>query len=69
MSEKLPQVSGDEVVRALRRAGYEQVRQKGSHIRLRDPENPLHRRVIPGLLRKMIRDANLTIGEFNQLLR
>ncbi len=32
---KLPQVSGDDVVRLLRSLGYEVVRQRGSHIRLR----------------------------------
>ena len=32
---KLPQVSGDDVVRLLKSLGYEVVRQRGSHIRLR----------------------------------
>ncbi|MFC2060382.1 type II toxin-antitoxin system HicA family toxin [Chloroflexota bacterium] len=31
---KLPQVSGDDVVRLLMSLGYEVVRQRGSHIRL-----------------------------------
>jgi predicted RNA binding protein YcfA (HicA-like mRNA interferase family) len=32
---KLPQVSGDAVVRLLQSLGYEVVRQRGSHVRLR----------------------------------
>jgi predicted RNA binding protein YcfA (HicA-like mRNA interferase family) len=32
---KLPQVSGEDVVRLLKSLGYEVVRQRGSHIRLR----------------------------------
>ena len=32
---KLPRVSGAEVVRALIRLGFEQVRQRGSHVVLR----------------------------------
>lgn len=35
MSPKLPQVSGQELVRFLERLGYQIIRQKGSHIRLR----------------------------------
>ena len=32
---KLPQVSGDDLVRLLSSLGYEVIRQRGSHIRLR----------------------------------
>lgn len=32
---KLPVVSGDELIRFLTRIGYEIVRQKGSHVRLK----------------------------------
>ncbi|TEU19373.1 MAG: type II toxin-antitoxin system HicA family toxin [Anaerolineales bacterium] len=42
MSPKLPVVSGRQVVRALERIGYRVVRQRGSHIRLRDETNPNH---------------------------
>ncbi|MBI4689471.1 MAG: type II toxin-antitoxin system HicA family toxin [Nitrospirae bacterium] len=35
MSPKLPQVSGREVVQFLEKLGYQVIRQKGSHIRLR----------------------------------
>ena len=74
---KLPVVSGDDAVRAFEKIGYQVARQKGSHIRLRDPQNerhrpltvPKHMELKPGLLRKLIRDADLTVEEFEQLLK
>jgi predicted RNA binding protein YcfA (HicA-like mRNA interferase family) len=77
MSPKLPVVSGRQVIRVLERQGYQVVRQRGSHIRLRDesdPEHlpvtvPDHRNLKPGLLRQILRDANLTVDEFVGLLR
>ena len=32
---KLPVVSGEQVIKLLRKLGYEIIRQKGSHVRLR----------------------------------
>lgn len=77
MNPKLPVVSGQKVVRALERIGYHVVRQRGSHIRLRDETEPSHlpvtvpdhRTVKPGLLRKILRDADLTTEEFIALLK
>jgi predicted RNA binding protein YcfA (HicA-like mRNA interferase family) len=77
MSPKLPVVSGRQVVQALQRIGYRVVRQRGNHIRLRDETNPNHlpitvpdhKTVKPGLLRKVLRDADLTIDEFVALLK
>jgi predicted RNA binding protein YcfA (HicA-like mRNA interferase family) len=40
MSPKLPRATGDEVLRALRRVGWVEVRQTGSHHHLRHPERP-----------------------------
>ncbi len=76
MSRKLPLVSGREVVAALEKAGYTVVRQRGSHIRMRhlvDPGRkpvtvPAHREVKLGLLRKIVKDANLIVEEFIGLL-
>ncbi|MEA2054892.1 MAG: type II toxin-antitoxin system HicA family toxin [Candidatus Thermoplasmatota archaeon] len=76
MKTRLPAVSGKEVIKALRKIGYEAVRQKGSHIRLRDVDNPSHKpltipdhkEIKPGLLRKIIRDANLSVEDFIKLL-
>jgi predicted RNA binding protein YcfA (HicA-like mRNA interferase family) len=77
MNPKLPVVSGRQVVRALERVGYRVVRQRGSHIRLRDESDPNHlpvtvpdhRTLKPGLLRQILRDANLTVEEFAALLK
>ena len=45
---KLPRgVSGDRVVRALERAGYKVMRQRGSHVRLRHDGPPAHTITVP----------------------
>ena len=74
MSE-LPRISGREVVAALLKIGYEKDRQKGSHIVLRQKAYPHRRIVVPdhreiakGTLRKIIRQAGLTVEEFKELL-
>ncbi|MGC9335716.1 MAG: type II toxin-antitoxin system HicA family toxin [Anaerolineae bacterium] len=77
MSPKLPVVSGRQAIRALKHIGYQVVRQRGSHIRLRDENNPEHlpltvpdhKSLKPGLLRQILRDANLTVDEFTDLLK
>ena len=69
MSPKLPVVSGDELVRALRKFGHQVVRQKGSHVRLRhssDPQRlpvtvPLHSEIATGTLRRILRDAAVSV--------
>ena len=76
MSEKLPRVEGREVVRALERAGFEVRRQKGSHVHLRRSSDqrrvtvPVHtgRTLPPGTLRAILRDADIEVEEFRQLL-
>jgi predicted RNA binding protein YcfA (HicA-like mRNA interferase family) len=73
---KLPVISGKEAIKVFEKIGYTVVRQKGSHIRLRNEINknnppltvPNHREIKPGLLRKLIKDANLTVEEFNEIL-
>ena len=74
MSE-LPRISGREVVRALKKIGYEQDRQRGSHIILRQTDPPHRRATVPdhkevakGTLRAIIREVGLTVDEFNDLL-
>ena len=71
----LPRVSGREVVKALAKFGYEQDRQRGSHIVLRQREYPHRRIVVPdhkevakGTLRSIIRHTGLTVDEFTALL-
>jgi len=71
----LPRVSGRDVVKALLKAGYEQDRQRGSHIILRQLTYPHRRIVVPdhkevakGTLRSIIRETGLTVDEFRNLL-
>lgn len=73
---KLPVVSGADVIRVLRKLGYDVDQQRGSHIVLRKPHPPHHRLSVPnhkelrvGTLRRLIRDAGLTVEEFANLLR
>lgn len=59
---------------ALGKIGYRPIRQRGSHIRLACPDRksvtiPKHRTIGRGLLRKILRDAELSPAEFNELLR
>ena len=69
---RLPVLKGREIIAALQKIGYVQSRQRGSHIRLECPGKksttvPNHV-VGRGLLRKILRDAELTPEEFGQLL-
>lgn len=74
---KLPIVSGRQAVKVFTHIGYLVVRQRGSHMRLRDDSNPNHlpstvpdhKAVKPGLLRDLLRDADLSVEEFTRLLK
>ena len=68
---KLPIVSGIEVVKLLCKIGYEIDHQTGSHLILRQKEEPYrrltvpnHRQIAKGTLRAIIRQAGLTREEF-----
>ena len=73
MADALRLCSGAEAVRKLRRAGWMAVRQRGSHAMMTKPgyqytlSVPQHQELGPGLLRKLIRQAGLTVEEFNRL--
>ncbi len=71
---KLSPIRGVLLVRLLSRIGFSVVRQKGSHARLEHSDGrkttvPVHsgEKVGKGLLRKILRDVNLTPEEFDQL--
>jgi len=76
MNAKLPRIGVSEVVRALKRAGFEERRQKGSHLHLRRASDkrrvtvPVHKgKDMPvGTLRGILNDADLRIEEFRKLL-
>lgn len=65
---RLPVLSGAEVVRALEKLGFVQMRQRGSHVVLRRGESgcvvPLHKEVKTGTLAGILRQAGLTTDEF-----
>lgn len=73
MSRRLPVVSGADAVRALRAGGFEQIGQRGSHVKLRNEAGrtaivPLHRELAAGTLRSILRQAGLSVAEFTELL-
>ncbi|WP_204104744.1 MULTISPECIES: type II toxin-antitoxin system HicA family toxin [Spirulina sp. CCY15215] len=72
---KLPTVTGQQTINALGKIGFETIRKKGSHVRLKHGDGvaitiPIHRgkNLGKGLLRKILRDAELTVDEFIELL-
>ena len=72
---KLPLVSGLDVVKAMKKLGYELDHQTGSHMILRNVNIPHRRLTVPnhkemakGTLRAIIRQAGLTVEEFVKLL-
>lgn len=71
---KLPVLSGQELVKILKKAGFEIHHQKGSHIIFKRAQPPHIRISVPdhkaikrGLLRAIIREAGLTWEEFLDL--
>jgi predicted RNA binding protein YcfA (HicA-like mRNA interferase family) len=70
----LPRLSGRVIVKAFVRAGWEQARQKGSHIILVQDGHwatlsvPDHREIAPGTLRSLIRASGLTVEQFLALV-
>jgi predicted RNA binding protein YcfA (HicA-like mRNA interferase family) len=70
----LPVISGRGCVKALRKAGFCLRRQEGSHLILRRDEPfaqvvvPDHKELDRGTLRVIIRQAGLSVQEFERLL-
>ncbi|MFZ0919209.1 MAG: type II toxin-antitoxin system HicA family toxin [Candidatus Dormiibacterota bacterium] len=72
----LPRLTGREIMKALRRLGWEVVAQRGSHVQLRHPERsgrvtiPLHagETIGPGLLRSILAQAGITADELRSAL-
>ena len=72
---RLPRLTGREVIAALKKAGFEVVRVKGSHHRLRHADGrvtvvPIHagETIGPGLMASILRDVELTLEDFLSLL-
>ena len=65
--------SGQEAVKKFQKAGWVVARQRGSHIMMIKSNYeytlsiPQHKELGPGILRKLIRQAGLTVEEFDAL--
>lgn len=76
MAPKLPSVTGANLVRALKRAGWYEIRQQGSHIMLGHTDNPklivvpVHKGhdVKKGLLADILKDVGLSSDDLRRLL-
>jgi predicted RNA binding protein YcfA (HicA-like mRNA interferase family) len=71
---RLPLISGDDFVKAMRNIGYVWDHTEGSHMILLHPSRgrlsvPRHKELGRGLLRALIRDADLSREEFIALMR
>lgn len=65
---KLPRdLSGEEVCRALRRMGFSEIRQTGSHRRLARGADratvPMHRALRVGTLQSVLKQAGITLED------
>jgi predicted RNA binding protein YcfA (HicA-like mRNA interferase family) len=74
LSERLPVLSGREIIKALAKVGFVPVRQKGSHVFLRHVDGrrtvvPLHEEVNKSTLMDIIEQTKLTRQEFLKLIK
>lgn len=77
MSPKLPRISARKVIVALKRDGWYEHHQKGSHLALRHPRKggqvtiPKHpgKDIHPNTLESILEQAGITKEEFVKLLR
>jgi len=75
MTKKLPVLSGKELVKVLKKVGFIEKRQKGSHVILVKIEEkqkfvtviPFHKEIDRGTLVEIIRQAGLTRDDFLRL--
>ena len=73
---KLPRISGAEAVRALTKLGFEQVRQRGSHVVLKRTDAkgvrgcvvPLHPELAIGTLRGILKQAGVSVEMLTEQL-
>ena len=75
MSPRQPVVSGQRLIKALEGKGWQVVRQRGSHVRLKKEGRrlalvvPLHKELRKGTLAGILRDADISQDELRSLLR
>ena len=65
-------ISGTEALRALERLGFSVIRQAGSHVRLAQGDRrvtvPMHRNLVVGTLQSILRQAGVSLDEFQNSL-
>jgi len=70
---KLPVVSGKECLKALGRLGFEEARQRGSHVVMKRDEYgcvvPMHGEIKTGTLAGLLKQAGVSTEEFIEALR
>jgi predicted RNA binding protein YcfA (HicA-like mRNA interferase family) len=70
--DKLPVVSGKETIKVLVKLGFEVRRGKGDHVVLKKGFRvfvvPLHNPLKKGTLRKILKQAGISVEEFNTML-
>jgi predicted RNA binding protein YcfA (HicA-like mRNA interferase family) len=73
---KLPRITAAEVISAIERAGFSLARQSGSHKIYKNQAGkrvtvPFHSGKIlhPKVLRNILRDADLTVEKFQELMK
>jgi predicted RNA binding protein YcfA (HicA-like mRNA interferase family) len=74
LSERLPVLSGREIIKALAKVGFVPVRQKDSHVFLRHVDGrrtvvPLHEEVNKSTIMDIIEQTKLTRQEFLELIK
>ena len=73
---RMPRVTGNEILRALKRGGWYVDDIEGSHHHLRHPDRPgkvtvaiySNRTIDPWMLNKILQQATMTVDEFRALL-
>ncbi|PJB17189.1 hypothetical protein CO116_01300 [Candidatus Falkowbacteria bacterium CG_4_9_14_3_um_filter_38_19] len=75
MSRRLPILKARDILQALKKLGFFEVRQRGAHICFKHPDGrftlvPRHsgEDVGRGLLRQILREINISPEEFSKLL-
>lgn len=74
--KKMPVVSGEKLIKALRKYGFWVDRQKGSHVRLKYKSLdktikltiPLHDPLKKGTLNRILKDAGISVEELLELM-
>lgn len=65
---ELPRISGDDVIRILKKLGFHEARQRGSHVVMRRDDKgcvvPRHKELAIGTLRNAIKQSGVPVDDF-----